>query len=580
MVLTWPRGSGLVLVCALGSAIPSAHAEDSGARVQSSRGHAFAKDDTGWEQPLKAGDRLERGAVVRTLADGFANIIFADGSEFDLQPDSSVAISSHPRQGRAKHALVLFIGHLWSHIKKSTDGTVAYEVATPNAVAGVRGTDFETAVAADGTVRVRVSSGVVAVAGDKGVSVDVHAGQEVSADERGVGQVTPLAGKVDWKVWQQDKSKRLGSASVSRAVVKNLEARAAAKQNELKNLAAQRADLQAQRDALAKSPTADPAKAAALDKQIATLHDRVADAADRVASQLDMGKNLPEAARQQGAELPADSETLLKRLEARESEVKRLVNDGTTGAIITPGDKQDGSSAPAAPAPSGPGSSELMSKMASAEAELRAVEAQALAQGDLLLANCIKDLLSQQQTLAQGAQGVASQLDAAQGQHDPVAATQAAVRLSVLVRQAEALSREAPRCRGKAPQTATGPKSPGPSTGGGSNSSSGTSGSSDRPATAARPSGTARASGATRPGESASAAAQALVPTQGSAGTTVVEVQLDNRTEVATGAGAGTLPTTGTTGTTGATGSGSVSTGTTSDTVIITVRPPAASPFQ
>ena len=44
-----------------------------------------------------------------------------------------------------------------------SSGDVNYEVKTPNATCGVRGTEFVTSVGDDGTARVKVDQGKVAV---------------------------------------------------------------------------------------------------------------------------------------------------------------------------------------------------------------------------------------------------------------------------------------------------------------------------------------------------------------------------------------------------------------------------------
>ena len=49
---------------------------------------------------------------------------------------------------------------------KAVGAQSSYEITTANAVCGVRGTEFETAVGEDGSVRVRVLEGSVNVAGD------------------------------------------------------------------------------------------------------------------------------------------------------------------------------------------------------------------------------------------------------------------------------------------------------------------------------------------------------------------------------------------------------------------------------
>lgn len=133
------------------------------------------------------GDQADEGSRVRTGADGFATVLFKDGSQVKVSERSSILVSHVTTGEKERSAIVLFCGRLWSKIAKH-NGEAAFDVATPNAVAGVRGTEFVTTVADDGSARVEVKEGIVAVSNDN-KSKNVSAGQGTEATDSGVGTV-------------------------------------------------------------------------------------------------------------------------------------------------------------------------------------------------------------------------------------------------------------------------------------------------------------------------------------------------------------------------------------------------------
>lgn len=134
------------------------------------------------------GEQTEEGSRIRTGADGQATLRFSDGSQVKVSERSAMLVTHVSNGEKERSAIVLFCGRLWSKIAKH-QGETAFDVATPNAVAGVRGTEFVTTVADDGTARVQVSEGTVAVSSDDKSSKSVHAGESTDANDAGVGTV-------------------------------------------------------------------------------------------------------------------------------------------------------------------------------------------------------------------------------------------------------------------------------------------------------------------------------------------------------------------------------------------------------
>ena len=157
---------GLVLVVSL---MPPAQASAAQAgRVVALRGKAW-KTVPGAEvparTPLVGGDRLHEGDVVSTDADSSARLLMSDKSILDVGPRTRVTIKTYqtsPKERKRKVGLTVWLGRLWARVTKSTGGGVDFRVSSPNAVAGIRGTELVVDVA-EGLTEVTVVSGSVEV---------------------------------------------------------------------------------------------------------------------------------------------------------------------------------------------------------------------------------------------------------------------------------------------------------------------------------------------------------------------------------------------------------------------------------
>jgi FecR protein len=135
---------------------------------------------------VNVGDRIITGPT------GHAVILLTDNSRLELGPASSITLDQFTLTGAAPVTRVsLFSGVLRSLVNASAGGAPAdYQVHTPNAVAAVRGTRFDTAYS-ENVIRpgyqgcekytdVSVYQGTVnlAPAGNPALGKDVHAGYE------------------------------------------------------------------------------------------------------------------------------------------------------------------------------------------------------------------------------------------------------------------------------------------------------------------------------------------------------------------------------------------------------------------
>jgi len=130
-------------------------------------GYAFAAVPS---MPIQIHDRLE------TIGKAQLTVAFHDGSKLVLSETSSYTIDQYTMTSatRTEASIALWEGHLRAIVNVISGGTANFQVHTPNAIAAVRGTEFETAYIKDRPcpedrscmryTTVEVFHGVVAVA--------------------------------------------------------------------------------------------------------------------------------------------------------------------------------------------------------------------------------------------------------------------------------------------------------------------------------------------------------------------------------------------------------------------------------
>lgn len=184
------------------------------------------------------GDRLKTGSGARLeakLNDG-SLLRLAENSELRL--DSAAIDRKNP--GKKKVKAKLFVGRVWAAVTKLFGDDSEFEVQTPNAVAGVRGTRFAAAAGSDGSTTVKVYSGQVLVSNKpiyavkghtKANRVQVAGPQEISKNQwdelvAGAMQMVKIAasgemtkaeqfamaqdGADDWEAWNSERDKVAG----------------------------------------------------------------------------------------------------------------------------------------------------------------------------------------------------------------------------------------------------------------------------------------------------------------------------------------------------------------------------------
>lgn len=155
---TTPWVLGILATCsALTSATASA-TEDG--KVVLARGTVTVRTNDGARDAVP-GTTLSEGDQVQTGSDGTVRLLIAGNAVVDLAAGTSMVMTRSSSSGE-KTRLKLWSGRLWARVSKLF-GSSEFEVEGPNAVAGVRGTEFVVEVAADGSTDINVIDGAVAV---------------------------------------------------------------------------------------------------------------------------------------------------------------------------------------------------------------------------------------------------------------------------------------------------------------------------------------------------------------------------------------------------------------------------------
>ncbi len=149
----------LVVTLIARSSVP--HAEEPVGSVAALEGQAemLRPGAAAWT-PLAAGDVVERGSKLRTLADSKLKVLLADESVLTLGASSELTVEEQVLAPAPTSRLSLVLGAVRALVNEhyATPGA-SFEVETPTAVAGVRGTEFIASydVAAEESVVVGVS---------------------------------------------------------------------------------------------------------------------------------------------------------------------------------------------------------------------------------------------------------------------------------------------------------------------------------------------------------------------------------------------------------------------------------------
>lgn len=163
----------MLLAIAAGEALAAA------ARVDFVYGNVTVSGLEGREQPLLRGAELNNGDTVRT-GEGRAQLRFPDGAYVSLQPQSEFAIRDYRFNGKTDGSERGFFT-LLKGAMRTVSGLVGrvnrdqYQVTTPTATIGIRGTGGVIQVRDDGSTLIVGTSGIWSLTNPSG-SIEVPAG--------------------------------------------------------------------------------------------------------------------------------------------------------------------------------------------------------------------------------------------------------------------------------------------------------------------------------------------------------------------------------------------------------------------
>lgn len=141
-------------------------------------------------KPLSVGSDVTEGAIIRVPADCQVSLAIEDGSVIRLPSSATLQFTSlriNVLESVPEVRLDLQRGRVEVSVRKNRSSSTPFEVNTPKAVMGVRGTDFRVGYDPEAdTAQVEVLSGTVAAKGDKdSQSQNVEKGFGVPFDRAG-----------------------------------------------------------------------------------------------------------------------------------------------------------------------------------------------------------------------------------------------------------------------------------------------------------------------------------------------------------------------------------------------------------
>ena len=203
----------LIVGCALAAGVVGAEAQEHIGSTALAR-NDVTRESAGASAPLVTGDSVFRNETVRTGADSNARLVFLDSTNLGVGPTSSVKLDQFVYVGQSNGQKMTV--NLAKGVFRFTTGVLdkkAYEITTPTAAIGVRGTVLDIAVQGPDT-RVTLVEGQALVCPRRpGVS---FAQQERNCAKAAGGVGGAHCDCVDLKnVGQTAQVKKTGSATVT-----------------------------------------------------------------------------------------------------------------------------------------------------------------------------------------------------------------------------------------------------------------------------------------------------------------------------------------------------------------------------
>jgi hypothetical protein len=175
--MRWSGGTGLLIVFVLVAGLLATGMDASGqsdgkslgtqAKVTFLQGKAdFQSKGVGSWKSLRTGSLLSQDDEVRTAEKSRIEIELPDRSvlRFDQRTNFKMkSVSFDPQSGERDVKVQMGAGKTWANVRKAFGTKKTFEVASANAVAGVRGTVWRMTIGGDQSTLIRVYDGTVEV---------------------------------------------------------------------------------------------------------------------------------------------------------------------------------------------------------------------------------------------------------------------------------------------------------------------------------------------------------------------------------------------------------------------------------
>ena len=171
-----------LLAVALSAAFPAVSQAQTAARIDFVSGGVTASTADGRSRPLARGADVMVGETISTQ-EGRAQMRFSDGALVSLQPQTQFRVDNYVFEGRGTQQESAVMSLLRGGLRTIT-GLVGktnrngYRLQTATATVGIRGTEFNVAYDAAGSVTMFIAGGAIAVTNESGTTV-VPGGQSV-----------------------------------------------------------------------------------------------------------------------------------------------------------------------------------------------------------------------------------------------------------------------------------------------------------------------------------------------------------------------------------------------------------------
>ncbi|SFC55485.1 FecR domain-containing protein [Collimonas sp. OK412] len=186
---TIPVGTAIIIPVAL---LPD---DPSTAQVAAMSGNIDAVAADGKPIDINIGTTLSEGAIINTGSNSFLSLTLPDQSHVALPSNSQVKLSKL-RTARYTNSprteITLLKGRVESKVSPLDKNKGRFEVHSPLAVAGVRGTDFRVDLVGDRVMTEVLSGGVAVAKKNQAPALTLHPGQGNVTNAKGVGKAVAL----------------------------------------------------------------------------------------------------------------------------------------------------------------------------------------------------------------------------------------------------------------------------------------------------------------------------------------------------------------------------------------------------